>query len=87
MVIFHSYVSLPEGSLHQVGICHPSTNAEAPVRLHPRPGAPQPPGAAWRPEIEAGVIPHGSSGRLQNMAIDVTMGVRWGYQVPIHIVY
>jgi len=60
-MIFHSYVSLPEGSLHQLGICHPSTNAEAPVRLHPRPGAPQPPGAAWRPEIVAGVIPHGDA--------------------------
>ena len=24
-------------------------DSEAPVRLHPRPGALQPPGAAWRP--------------------------------------
>lgn len=61
-------------------------SAEAPVRLHPRPGALQPPGAAWRPEIDGGHSPRKQRSAI-DVAIDVAMGVRWGYQVPIHIVY
>ena len=42
--------------------------------------------ASW--DRGRGHPPRGRSGRLQNVAIDdVAMGVRWGYQVPIHIVY